>query len=355
MLTPEDILQHLRCVLPDFEANKLPELLTGGLVNYVWRVGGYPRPVVVKSAPPYIATVPDIRLDSWRIIIEGRIMAAFSPGGLLAGIGGNKIRPPQLIDLDEGERILVMEDLGDNPDFGAWLFQNRPQEASGGDIGRIVGAFIGGLHACSHNDQKMAQAFYNAPIQRVRLESHYRGIRDLCLRAGLPDADALGREAVAFGELLQQPGLCVIMGDLWPRSLLITAKGVRIIDWEFAHYGRPAQDVGHLAAHLWIHYHCAPNDQAAAQAQAALHAFLTHYRLALGPRFETLFGPAGARESAIHFGAEVLVRALGTFQNGYLYEGLSPDEAKVKEAVEVAAAHLRAAESVDTFAGLRVG
>ena len=354
MLTPKDILQHLNCVLPDFEPRRMPELLTGGLVNYVWRVDGYPKSVVVKAAPPYVATVPDIRLDPWRIIIEGRMMAAFEPGGLLAGIGSAIIRPPRLIDLDEEQGILVMEYLDDNPDFGAWLFQNQYQEASGGDIGRIVGEFIGALHARSYNNQKMAQAFDNTPIQHVRLDSQYRGIKELCLRAGLPDADALGKEAVAFGKLLQQPGLCVIMGDLWPRSLLITAGGVRIIDWEFAHFGRPAQDVGHLAAHLWMHIHCAPNDDAAAQAQTALQGFLEDYRLALGPTFEALFGATGERESAIHFGAEVLVRALGAFQNGYLYDGLSLDDPKVKEAVGMAAAHLRASGNRDTFAMLRV-
>ncbi len=354
MLTPEDILRHLKGALPDFETIGVPERLQGGLVNYVWRVNGRLQSIIVKIAPPFVATAPDIRLDPRRIIIEGHMLAAFAPGGLLAGIGGTNIRPPRLIDLNEERGILVIEDIGDNLDFGTWLFQGQQQETSASEIGRTVGTFIGTLHAQSYNDQNLAQAFDNMSIQQVRLESHYRRITEYCIRGGLADAEELGQEAVAFGQLLQQPGLCVIMGDLWPRSLLITAKGVLIIDWEFAHFGRPAQDVGHLTAHLWMHTHCAPNEDSAIQAQAALHGFLENYRLALGSTFETLFGATGERECAIHFGAEVLARTVGTFQNGYLYGGLPPNEAKIQEAAAVAAAHLRASENVDTFAMLKV-
>lgn len=349
------ILKHLEQRVPDFEASRAPELLEGGLVNYVWRVDGYPKPLIVKSALPYVATVPDIALDTWRMIIEGRSLEAFESGGLLAGIGSSFIRPPRPFDLDQENHILVMEDAGDSPDFGAWLLHGCRQEASSGDIGRMIGAFIGTLHVRSHKDHRLANIFDNTPIQRARLEIHYRGIKDLCVRAGLPDAGALGTEAESFGVLLQQPGLCVVMGDLWPRSILITEDGVRIIDWEFAHFGRPAQDVAHLVAHLWMHSHCAPTDFVAAQAQSALQGFLEEYRSTLGSIFEILFGADGLRENAIHFGAEVLARSLGAFQSGYLYDGLSPDDAKVQEAVEVAAAHLRASEDVDCFAALRFG
>lgn len=352
-LTAANILQHLDGVLLDFEPSEMPKLLTGGLVNYVWRVNGCPQPVVVKFAPPYAAAAPEIRLDPRRIIIEGRILSAFDSDGLLAGIANAIIRPPRLINLDEERAILVMEDIGDNTDFGAWLHQSKGQ-GSVREIGRMIGQFIGDLHACSFNNQKMASMFNNASIQQVRLDSQYRSIEELCLRAKLPDAATLGRRAVEFGKLLQQPGVCVVMGDLWPRSLLITKQGVRIIDWEFAHYGRPAQDIGHLAAHLWMYSHCAPNDDVANEIQATLQSFLEAYRLALGTAFSSLFGAAGVRESAIHFGSEVLVRTVGAFKNGYLYEGLALDDPKVQEAIEVSAAHLRAPESVDTFAKLRV-
>ena len=247
-----------------------------------------------------------------------------------------------------------MEDLGDNPDFGAWLYQGQYRTSTASEIGEEVGTFIGALHARSCGDQAMAKAFDNKSIQHVRLENQYRRVRDYCLRGGLADAEVLGREAIAFGRLLRQPGLCAIMGDLWPRSILITSRGIRLIDWEFAHFGRPAQDIGHLTAHLWMHIHCAPSEEAAARARAALHGFLQNYRLALGTTLQTLFESSGERECSIHFGSEVLARTVGLFQTGYLYEGLEPKDKKVREAVEIAAAHLRPSEDTDTFSMLRV-
>lgn len=354
-MSDDSILEHLRHRVPGFRAKGTPERLGGGLVNHVWRVNGAPAPVIVKSAQPYVATVPEITLDTRRVIIEGRSLSGFDEGGPLAGMDDSRIRPPRLIDLDEERCIIVMEDVGASPDLGAWL-RRPPQGAeSCAETGRTIGSFIGALHRNTYDDQRLATVFDNASIQRARLESQYRRIKDLCARAGLPDANVLGAEAESFGTLLQAPGRCVIMGDLWPPSLLISDKGIRIIDWEFAHFGRPAQDVAHLAAHLWMHTHRAPNEVAAACAQAVLQGFMEEYRSALGSDFRTLFGADGLRESAIHFGAEILVRSVGAFKDGYLYDGLSLKNAKVREAVEVAAAHLRASERVDAFALLKSG
>jgi 5-methylthioribose kinase len=219
-------------------------------------------------------------------------------------------------------------------------------------VGQLLGQFIGALHLRSYRDGRLAEVFDNRTIQRTRLEVQYRAIKDLCERAGLPDADEIGRQAVALGELLLQPGLCVIMGDLWPPSILVTADGLRMIDWELAHFGRPCQDVGHLAAHLWMYIHSVPTEGAAAQARATLQGFLSAYRSALGHKFDELFGSEGIRESALHLGAEVLVRAVGAFQDGYLYDGLGLDDPQVREAVKVAAKHIRSPESMDTFAAL---
>ena len=71
-----------------------------------------------------------------------------------------------------------------------------------------------------------------------------------------------------------------------------------------------------------------------------------------GPKFDELFGAPGIRESTVHFGCEILVRTVGVFQEGYLYEGLSLDDAVIQEAVGVAAQHIRSPETVDSLAAL---
>jgi hypothetical protein len=117
---------------------------------------------------------------------------------------------------------------------------------------------------------------------------------------------AVHTACAALGDRLEQcPGVCLVMGDLWPRSVLVThedtlqlepvlpapgasGEGARnanqgntagagprrpvaqvasqlspaaerqwLIDWEMCHWGNPAQDVAHLAAHAWMLHHAA--------------------------------------------------------------------------------------------------
>jgi aminoglycoside phosphotransferase (APT) family kinase protein len=139
------------------------------------------------------------------------------------------------------------------------------------------------------------------------------------------------------------------MGDLWPPSVRVTSAGLRLIDWELAHFGRPSQDVAHLTAHLWMYAHHAPTEEAAGKARSVLQRFLYAYRAALGERLDAILGTQGLRECAIHVGSEILVRTVGGFQDGYLYEGLGLEDTAIREAVEVAAKHLRAPQCADTF------
>ena len=351
-MTPEAVLEHLARRLPHFEPIGTPELLRGGYLNYVWRVRGQPAPVIVKVTPPYIAAMPGVSLDPNRIRIEARSLAAMGPGGELAAIASAGIRPPRLLDFDERVRVLVMEDVGAVPHLGTWLRSDAHPGRSGLETGRLLGGFVGALHSRSHGDPGLAQLIDNKSIQQSRLEIQYRAIGDLCERAGLIDAGELGSRAIALGELLQQPGLCVIMGDLWPPSILIAPDGIRVIDWELAHYGRPSQDVGHLAAHLWMYSHRASSSAAIMQARDTLRGFLSEYKSTVGMKFEELFGLQGVRESAVHLGCEILVRAVGAFKEGGYYEGLGMDAPLVREAVEVAAEHIRSPQTVPTFSAL---
>ncbi len=85
MISPEAILKHLSKRLPDFEAAGMPEPLQGGYLNYVWRVPGAPnsawQSVIIKHAPSHIALMPEIPLDSGRILIEANALTAFGPQG----------------------------------------------------------------------------------------------------------------------------------------------------------------------------------------------------------------------------------------------------------------------------------
>lgn len=342
-MNTQRVLAHLARRIPGFTPRGSPAPLSGGFLNDVWRVPGEPGDLIVKHTPPHVASMPEVALDPGRAAIEARAMAVLGAQGALKDLASNGIRPPELLDYSGVENVIVMEDVGEAVDLGAWIRSRgqsaTPAEAAG--IGERIGRFIGSLHRRTAGDPAIADRFDNSAIQRSRLDIQYRSVAATLREAGVPDADRLGEAAVRLGEALLERGACLIMGDLWPASILVTPRGLRVIDWELAHYGQPIQDVAHLAAHLWMHAQRAPTPQGAAAAASVLDSFLSAYGTALGGTFETIFGARGLCWSAMHFGCEVLARAAGRFRSGYLYDGLAQDDPNHREAIEVASDHLR--------------
>jgi 5-methylthioribose kinase len=353
-VAPEEVIEHLGRRLPEFTPTAAPARIRVGYLNYIYRVRGEPESLIVKVTLPHIAAMPQVPLDQHRLDVEARSLMAFEPGGALESVGSADVRPPHPVDFDEPRHILVMEDVGEVPDLGTWLVQGdvgqNPLYEEG--PGQLLGRFISALHLESFDDPEFAVDFDNSGIQRSRLELQYGAVGDMCRKAGLSDAEELGRKAVTLGEQLLSPGVCVIQGDLWPPSILFAPDGLRIVDWELTHYGHPAQDVGHLTSHLWMHANRAASPEAAHRARVTLRDFLGTYRSELGSRYDEVFDAESVRQSTIHFGAEILMRTVGPFQDGYLYEGLTVDDPVLQEAVQVAARHIRSPERVDTFAPL---
>ncbi|MCS4041454.1 phosphotransferase family protein [Salinibacter ruber] len=346
------VVPYLRERLPAFSPTGEPRRVPGGNLNVVWRVPGAERSLIVKYAPPYIAADPDTPLDPSRLLIEARCLRALGQGERLNDLTGAAVRPPKAIDLNPDVPMVVMEDIGPVPSFGRWLREAdaKALEKRAAAQGRRLGAFLGRLHAATCDDDRCADAFNNRPMQETRHAVQYQGVADMLRKAGVGDADVLGRRAETLGRSLLGPGRCLTMGDLWPPSVLIASSTrLRIIDWELAHYGRPLQDVAHWCAHLWMQRQRAPSEAVARAVAAHRDAFLEAYGEALGDTKDSLWDQAERRDAAIHVGAELLVRAVGPFQAGYVYAGLDVEHSAVRTAVATAAEHLRAPAAADVL------
>lgn len=61
------IVEILSQRLPEFHIQSNPQPLSGGLLNYVWRVAGdsksNPRSMIIKWSPPFIASMPGVELN----------------------------------------------------------------------------------------------------------------------------------------------------------------------------------------------------------------------------------------------------------------------------------------------------
>ncbi len=350
MTDPQALLTYLRNRLPRVTITGEPMPLPGGYLNHVWRVPTAKGSLIVKYAPPHLASNPAIALDPERIAFEASALALFDPTGMLSGLPTDWMRPPYVRDFDATRHVLIMEDVGRHHLLDRWLYGTHADAAAQG--GEMLGHFIGALHARTFGDVHLADLFDNAGVQVVRHEVQYRAVGDLLRGLGVPDAGALGCKAEALGEAFQQPGQCVVMGDLWPRSILIVPDGLRLIDWEFVHFGRPAQDVGHLAAHIWMLYHCAPSPVKQDACTAFWQGFAPAYEYALGMHCYMFRGTSLAEQAAIHMGAEILMRTVGPFQAGYLYDGLGYHTPHIQAAVVQAAEAIRQSTAFDVLTAL---
>ena len=340
---PESIFDSLSEYFPEFIIAENPKKLSGGFLNFVWRIKNkkttFPDSFIVKWAPPYIAFSPEIPLPESRILIEASAMELFVPGGDLESITDQDIRVPYLYKLDRIRNLLYMEDIGVFPNLSEWM-QNSHTLAEAKNIGSILGRFIGTLHLNSFNKPFFADTFDNNSIQKTRLELLYKKIETFANLIHLPEAKKLGFAAANLGESFIEPGSCLIMGDLWPASIIVTDSGLRIFDWELANYGHPSQDIGHFASHLWMHWHRAKTLPMVNAVKTVTYEFMKTYFDIIDPIKKQLWKESEYQNCSKHFGCEIFARTLGPFKKGYLYEALTNDDPIIMKAVRYASVHI---------------
>lgn len=307
------------------------EQLRGGSLNFVWRIHSPSgKSFIIKHAPPYIASVPDIAFDDSRIVFEVNILKAFQFRNELNQLIGISVRPPEFLGSDNRRHLLLMEDIGAWPDL---LQAVRFTGYNFASLGSNLGAYIAQLHLQTYQNKWFADNFANLPVQRTRLQVQYNGCLEFCRRAHLPDAEKIGKLCRQLGEKFNTVGKCLIMGDLWPYSILLGREEIRLIDWELTHFGRPAQDVAHLSAHLWMMFHRTSRPSQKDRIGRFRQTFLASYFNEVARQKPELISAEDERDFQIHFGAEILARTLGNFQNNYLYDGLTPEHPVILEAI----------------------
>ena len=327
----KDLVEFAQKYVAGITDSSTLEELQGGSLNFVWRIRSATGiSVIIKHAPPFVASLPTIAFDNSRIIFEANILKAFQFRSELNQLIGCGVRPPRFLAKDNRRHLLLMEDVGSWPHLlQAVRFSNYNFAYYGGNLG----TYIAQLHAQTYQSKWFGENFANLPVQQTRLQVQYHGCLEFCRRAGMPDAEKIGKWCRQLGEKLNTVGKCLIMGDLWPCSILLDREEIRLLDWELTHFGRPAQDVAHLAAHLWMMSHRASKQSQIDRIGRFRQSFIESYFKEIAKQKPELITEEDERDFQIHFGAEILARTLGSFQKNYLYDGLSPQHPVIQEAV----------------------
>jgi len=261
------------------------------------------------------------------------------------------------------------------PELGA-----RPAAGAGPAVGAVPPAATGPVPSAAVA-ASLRSALRNQDVQDLRRGLQYgRVAAAVRSRVAAPWGGAMADDLEGLGRsLAEEEGCCLVMGDLWPASVVLVppsgAEGAAweagLIDWEFCHWGDVGQDVGHIVGHLlmWAHAHAVRAAEAGAGAGgpgagagplgledapafALLVSFLEGWRDGASGGVGCP-GGAGARRTTLrHAAAEILARSVGAFVGGYVYDGAGGGV--VDEAVATAAA-LWAASRRDLDAPAAVG
>ena len=273
---PQGVQQALRSLgwLSPSESVVLLEKPGEGNMNLTLRVGTGERTVIVKQSRPWVEKYDFIEAPFDRVLSEVRFYERVEELQSVAEA------MPRIQGADTAWRMLLLEDLGDGADLSRLYGSDADDPAAlTVEEGRFLGRFLADLHGGTRSREPRyenaamrelnAAHIFDVPMQEdngVDLES---------FEPGLAEAANSLRQDAALKQTLQElatrylafDGPCLVHGDFFPGSWLRTARGLYVIDPEFAFCGAPEFDVAVAVAHLAMASQS--RDAAAALADAA--------------------------------------------------------------------------------------
>lgn len=237
-LTPENAADYLR------ETGRLPRgraaevrALGWGVSNVVLRVDAQGvDPFVLKQARERLRTKAHwvSRLD--RIWTERAAMellgAALPRGGV-----------PRVLFSDEPEFLLAMTCAPD--DAVVWKEQLLAGKVDPA-VARRAGEVLGTVHASTRDHPGLAGRLADTTVfGELRVDPFYREAARVHPEIA-PQIEAL------IASMAAPPHRCLVLGDFSPKNILVHPGGLTLVDFETAHAGDPAYDVGFFLSHLWL-------------------------------------------------------------------------------------------------------
>lgn len=210
--------------------------------------------MIVKQSRAFVERYPTIPAPDDRILAEAAFYRAVATDSVLGA------RMPRLLHVAEEDRIACFEDLGPAAD--------RTDAYAGAPILtdelRTLVKWLARLHALPLVPAEWGPRLANRSMRRLNHEHMFvlpldetRAPAADALATGLGAAaravrchDRYVRAVAALGTLYLRDGTSLLHGDFYPGSWLRHGDDLRIIDPEFAYFGRPEFDVGVLVAHL---------------------------------------------------------------------------------------------------------
>jgi 5-methylthioribose kinase len=296
-LTPANAADYLRCKGWVGPGPVEVEPLGGGVSNVVLRVRTPETVFVLKQSRPQLRTRDAWFSDLDRVYREQEVMQVLQP-----------LLPPQTVPqvlfTDYYDYVFAMASAPDGA--RTWkeaLLEGRIDLG----LGERVGAVLGRMHDATARNPALFDAFRDrAVFVQLRVDPFYRRIQER--RPEVAHAVA----PLINGLLSAREALC--HGDYSPKNILTHDHGFTLVDYETAHQGDPAMDLGFFLSHVLLKAARRPGER---QAYFDLtRAFWRGYanEATFAPRLEL------ERRGVGHCGLCLLARIDGTSPVEYLSE-----------------------------------
>ena len=272
-----DFTTHLSKLLSIPPSHITIQILTGGLLNAAVRASftppvdltrfGHPQSVqsvVLKYAPPYMASEPWVPLNTIRQDIEARALVLLDPNSdsALPGVSSlfakyPNVKTPRLIHHDFKERVLIMTDLGSSVvTIDDWLTQEpaplpEDVERIAKDLGRFLGEFVIATNKPSVELLSHLRLPSNSALIHQFDEFVVNNMKAVLW--DVPDVDVLIKRVEEASRYSRKTDSCLGMVDLWRKNIVIDSdKNICLIDWELFGWSNASCEMSQLGVFLFF-------------------------------------------------------------------------------------------------------
>lgn len=304
-LTPDNTVEYLRKTgRVAADERVVVRELSGGVSNVVLRIDVAGRaPMVLKQCRERLRVAVEwlARLD--RIWVEHAAL------GLLADILPDGSVPKVLFE-DRAEYLFAMTCAPDDATTWKSLLMDGRADA---EAASALGILLGTIHAEAPNHSALKATLADVSLfDELRIDPYYR------TTAKAHPALSRTFDALIASMKLPEDRRTLVLGDFSPKNILVHSAGLVLLDFECAHAGDPAFDLGFFLSHLALK-RIHKSQQAPAEGpryRALLDAFWSSY---LG-RVEDRLGPSSelTGRAVEHTAACLLARVDGKSPVEYL-------------------------------------
>ncbi len=211
--------------------------LDGGTYNFVYKIKTSKGNFILKKASKELKSdiFKAMNLDPYkRLEIEFKVCKEFEK------ILGSEI-VPHIYYYDQKECVILMNSFDKarilkesllNGDFMSWAFDK-------------VSLLIGEAHSKTFNKFMDDTSLVNEATRDAELKTHYF---DMAKFVGGSMSDNI----IDLANRHKKDRAILLHGDLTPRNVLVSKKGIHLIDFELAHLGSPAYDLAHFLGDYFL-------------------------------------------------------------------------------------------------------